>query len=203
MATYDDTYSRLIGWLKFLLPLSALAILSTLFLFARTLDPERAIPYADVNVDQLIREQRISAPNFSGVTRDGSAISLAAGVVRPDPADPQRMTASEVTGRIDMPNGQSADIRAANGLIDATEDRAVLDGGVTLETTTGYRVETVGLSAALDETDIVSNGPVNAVGPAGTLKAGAMRLTQSDAGGYLLVFKDGVRLVYDPGQARE
>lgn len=203
MATYDDTYSRVVNWLKFLLPLTALAILSTLFLFSQKLDPERAIPYADVDVDELIREQRITAPNFAGVTRDGSAISLAATVVRPDAGEPQRMTAYEVTGRIDLPNGASADLRAPNGLIDATEDSARLDGGVTLTTSTGYVVTTDGVNAALDRTDIVSDGRVDAEGPAGTLSAGRMRLTQSGSGGYVLVFNDGVRLVYEPGSVLE
>ena len=37
-------------------------------------------------------------------------------------------------------------------------------------------------------------------GPAGTLTAGAMELTkrQDDTPGYLLVFKNGVRLLYEP-----
>ena len=45
-----DRHTRLVGWLKVALPLTALAILSTLFLVARRIDPEAALPYAEVDV---------------------------------------------------------------------------------------------------------------------------------------------------------
>lgn len=203
MATYADTYSRMVAWLKFALPLVALAILSTLFLLARTLDPERAIPYADVDVDQMVREERVTAPNYSGVTRDGSAISILADVARPDQQDPQRMTASSVVGRIDMPNGMVTDIEAPRARIDTAGGLARLEGGVTIVTSTGYRMTTEALDAALDETDIASDGAVKADGPPGRLTAGSMHLTREEGRGYLLVFNGGVRLVYDPGSIRE
>ena len=38
-----DTHTRVVGWLKVALPLAALAILSTLFLVARRIDPEAAL----------------------------------------------------------------------------------------------------------------------------------------------------------------
>ena len=41
-----DRYSRLVFRLKVALPLVALAILSTLFFVAESLDPDAAIPYA-------------------------------------------------------------------------------------------------------------------------------------------------------------
>ncbi len=203
MAAYGDSYSRFIGWLKIVLPLVALVILSLLFLISRKLDPEAAIPYADVDVNQLIREQRVTAPTFSGVTRDGAALNLSASVVRPDQDAPQRVDADEIDGRLDMPNGSFATFRSGTGIIDAGADRAVMQGGVSFQTSTGYTVGTPGLIARLDRTDIASDGKVTATGPAGTLTAGSMRLTQDQSGNYLLVFNDGVRLVYEPGKPQE
>ena len=37
-------YSRLIAWLKILLPLGALILLSTIFLYSRSTDPISVIP---------------------------------------------------------------------------------------------------------------------------------------------------------------
>ena len=42
-----DRYSRMVAIFKVLLPLAALAILSTLFLLSRTIDPTTTIPFAD------------------------------------------------------------------------------------------------------------------------------------------------------------
>ena len=73
-----DRYSRLVFWLKVTLPLVALAILSTLFFVAETLDPEAAIPYASVDVERILKEQGVTKPTFGGVTEDGVAISMSA-----------------------------------------------------------------------------------------------------------------------------
>ena len=45
--------SRVVAWLRVLLPLAALAILSTLFLLPKSHDPDAAIPYADVDADRM------------------------------------------------------------------------------------------------------------------------------------------------------
>jgi lipopolysaccharide export system protein LptC len=63
MAAAIDGYSRLVAWLKIILPLIALGILATLFLVSRTIDPSQTIPYADVDVQDLARNQRVGAPS--------------------------------------------------------------------------------------------------------------------------------------------
>ena len=44
-------HSRMVFWLKIAMPLLALAILSTLFLFARQVEFEGTLPYAQVEID--------------------------------------------------------------------------------------------------------------------------------------------------------
>ena len=80
--TRGDTHSRLVGWLKLALPLAALVILSTLFLIADRIDPEAAIPYANVDVEDLARDPRMTTPSYAGLTSDGSALTLTADVQR-------------------------------------------------------------------------------------------------------------------------
>ena len=83
MATFDNIHSRLVYWLKILLPLAALAILSTLFLVSRRIDTDGALPYAKVDVKELASDQRLTQPQYTGVTSDGAAFSLRAGIARP------------------------------------------------------------------------------------------------------------------------
>jgi lipopolysaccharide export system protein LptC len=45
-----DAHTRVVGWLKVALPLIALALLATLFLLADRIDPDDALPYAEVDV---------------------------------------------------------------------------------------------------------------------------------------------------------
>lgn len=200
----SDPHSRIVGWLKVALPLSALALLSTLFLLSDRIDPQDAIPYAEVDVEALARDPRMTAPVYAGITEDGTAITVVAKEARPS-TDEQTADATEVHTRLDMPDGGFADISAAEARIDNAAGNLRLSGGVTVKSSTGYTVTTDALTALLDRSSASSEGEVQAEGPAGTLTAGKflMQLEQGmgdEAGNaYLLVFTDRVKLVYQPG----
>jgi lipopolysaccharide export system protein LptC len=195
-----DGHTRLVGWLKVLLPLAALAILSTLFLVARTVDPMDAVPYAEVDVADRVREPKMTAPEFAGTTADGAALALTARDVRP--GDGRAVDARAVEARLDTPDGGSVRMQAAGVAIDPTGARLTLSGGVTMTTSTGYRIAADGIVAATDRTGLSSTGPVEADGPVGRVTAGEMVLTADPdhAGVYLLVFKTGVKLLYRPAE---
>ena len=195
-----DKYSRLVLWLKVTLPLLGLAILSTLFFVAETLDPDAAIPYAEVDVERILREQGMTAPTFGGVTSDGVEIALSASAVRPGQDSASLLTAGALAAHLNLAGRGQLEIAAPEGIIDTVSGLATLQGGAVLESSTGFRVETDRIMTSYLEASAIAEGEVRATGPAGTLTAGAMELTkrQDDTPGYLLVFKNGVRLLYEP-----
>lgn len=197
MAT-TDTYSRLITALKVVLPLTALGILATLFLVAERLDPEAAIPYADVSVDTLLREQGVTRPSFGGVAPGGAAISVTADSVRPDLQDSSVFDGKTLRADIDLPSGTKIGVESPTGRIDGTAEEATLYGGVTVTSSLGWTVVTETITASMPDATIATLGEVNANGPAGIVTAGRMILR--DANGYHLVFEDGVTLIYQPEQ---
>lgn len=195
-----DWHTRLVGWLKVALPLSALIILSTLFLVARRIDPEDALPYAEVDVEDLAREPRMTAPTYAGTTADGAALTLSAAEARPAA---EGSPASAAAMRLDMttPDGGKTSLLAISAVLDETARQVLLSGGVTVTTSTGYRLETAVVAANLDRSGLESRSPVRATGPAGEIRADGMVLSQDNQtpGAYVLVFKGAVRLVYQPG----
>jgi len=204
MATYDNSYSRMVAWLKILLPLAALAILSTLFLASRSIDSVRSIPMADGTIRELAREQRIGNPSFSGVTDNGTAVTIAAQSARPLTGDQRGFSASGLRATLASKSGYTVEITAKTGLLDSQTRIADLGGGVRLDTSTGYRIETASLSASLEIALVQTGGAITADGPLGHISAGKMVLRQQsggDAGAtYELVFKNGVTLLYLPQQ---
>lgn len=195
-----DRHTRVVGWLKVALPLAALAILSTLFLVARRIDPEAALPYAEVDVEDLAREPRMTAPTYAGTTEDGSALTLSADEARPA-AEGQPAQAAGLRLDLATPDGGRTELVAAEARMDDSSRLVVLSGGVTLTTSTGYRLETAEVAAKLDRTGLESRAPVKATGPAGEITADSMVLGQDNRtpGAYVLVFKGAVRLIYQPG----
>lgn len=194
----DNLHSRIVAVLKLTLPLVALAILSTLFLFSRGIDPEDAIPYADVEIADRLAQPRMTGAGFSTTTADGSALALTADEAAPDASGG---TASGLTGEIVGVDGSRTRISAAAARLDSASRIFELSGGVRLTTSTGYEVAAQGFGLGTDRTWLQSRGPVSATGPMGDLQAGGleMRRDAPDAP-YLMVFNGGVRLLYLPAK---
>lgn len=195
-----DRHSRMVGWLKIVLPLLALVILATLFLLSDRIDPEAALPYAEVDVEGLAREPRMTAPTYAGTTSDGAALTLVASEARPG-TESAAAGAKEPRLRLETPDGATTDLSAASAMLDETGREIVLAGGVTVTTSTGYRLETAEMTAQMDRSGLQSNVTVTATGPAGEIVSGGMTLAEDSRtpGAYLLVFNGGVRLIYRPG----
>ena len=199
MAAADNRYSRLVQLGRVVLPLAALGLFSTLFLFARDIDPTRAVSLAEVDVEQLAREARVGRPVYAGVTADGTAVLLRAERARPEAGDPARMTAEAVEGTFESPSGTVARVAAAGALFDSPAQRAELDREVRVQTADGWQLRSDRLEIDLPAGLLVSPGPVVADGPLGRLQAGAMRIDRSGRAGRETVdFAGGVRLLYDP-----
>ena len=199
MAALDNTHSRVVFWLKIILPLAALAVLSTLFLFSRQIDTEMALPYSEVDVEELARSQRLAAPEYAGVTRDGASITVRAAVARPGTTG-GGATAEAVSATYDIPDGPSIALSANEGTLDDTTGRLALAGDVEIVTSTGYRLTAARLDGALDRTELHSEGAVRGEAPFGALDAGELSIRHEDAefAGYVMVFSNGVKLVYHP-----
>lgn len=196
----DNLHSRLVRLLKVALPLTALAILSTLFLASQSIDPQDAIPYAEVDVADRLREPRITDAAYSGVTEDGAALTVQAADARPGVAGSENAgQATMVKGRMETPDGGVTDVVAGAGKIDAVAGKVVLSGGVLLTSSTGYVVEMAGVRIATDRTALDSDGAVQATGPLGSLNAGSMHIGMEGTG-YVVVFKDRVKLIYLPAK---
>jgi lipopolysaccharide export system protein LptC len=202
-AQQRDRHSRLVLRLKILLPITAIGILSTLFLMSNSVRPEDAIPYANVDVATLIREPRLTAPVFAGMTSDGAALSLKASAARVGTADGATSSRiSDLTGLLETPDGATTNLTALQAVLDDTAKMAILTGDVQVSNSAGYVVDSQLLRVALDKTSLDSPGFVTAAGPVGTITAGSMHLglipdTGSD---YVLLFKDDVTLIYLPSK---
>jgi lipopolysaccharide export system protein LptC len=197
-AARDNLHSRVVALLKVVMPLAALAILSSLFLFSRTIDPQDAIPYADVDVEDRLRQPRLTDAGYSGMTEDGAALTLTAAEARPDETGG---TATGLSGVLSTADGATTRIIAPQAVIDSKARRIELSGGVQLVSSSGYQIDSTGFGLALDRTWMESRGPVTALGPMGDIRADSLRLDRNaDGAGYLLVFNGAVRLVYQPAK---
>ncbi len=197
-------YSRLVGVLKVVLPLTALVLLSLVFLTARTIDPTQAIEQAEIDVEDRARDPRLSGARFAGVTVDGAAMTIEAATARSDPTGAMRLRVTGLSLLVEGADGATFTARAAEGMLDRGLGRFEMEGGLEITASPGYRLTTQRLSGLLDSTRLVAPMTVSGQAPAGEFTAGRMDMAaiaapDSPSGtGYRLVFGGGVRLYYLP-----
>ena len=195
---YDNRHSRVVAGLKIALPLAALALLSSMFLLSRDVDPRQTIPFVELSVEDLAREERVGAPNYAGVTEDGAALYVTARAARPvQGSGGTRVIADGVHATLRSAQGTGTALIADNGLIDTEAQVLRLSGSVVITTSDGLSLRTSALSSRLDRTEIDTADRVTGLLNDAELQAGRMRLTAPD-GAIRALFTGGVKLVYRP-----
>lgn len=198
--------SRLVAWAKVILPLAALALLSTLFLFAR--DPEGAAAIPIARIEEIAREERVGGPRLAGVAPDGTAVSVSADRLAPLASRSGAWGFVAPRFLILTPDGLRLSAEAAEGEAGPPGDSLRLSGGVEV------RADSMGsgvwhLRAPVVEADLATGlltAPQGIEGqaPWGSLAAGAMEVRRDSAEGpSRLVFTGGVQLLYDPKPAAD
>lgn len=197
------TRTRIVRWLRVLLPLCALAILSTMFLLSRKPGAESQIPYAEVDAEEMAREPRVVAPEYAGVTSDGAELSFRAGQAVPG-TDGTAAAASDLLLEWRRPDGLSAQLTAPSGSL---EDGVIgLSGGVRMSTSSGWTLDSQRIEAATDRSRMAADQGVAASAPFGQITADRMELipkdqpsdAATDGQSDLLNFSGDVRLIYQP-----
>lgn len=188
--------TRIVRWLRVLLPLLALGILSTMFLFSGGSETEPEIPYAEGDAERMAREPRMVAPQYSGVTRDGAELSLRA--LKASPTQEEGGTVDGLRLNYRRADGLAAELTAPTGTLkDGVID---LQGGVSMATSSGWYIVAEQIASATDRSNITATDGIKATAPFGEITAGAMELQagtdQDDPA--ILNFTGGVDLIYRP-----
>jgi len=76
MRKYINTYSKIVKWSKYIMPVMALMLFSSIFVFGK----KDALRSGNIKIDNemvnLTTDQKITNPQFSGLTNFGDAFIL-------------------------------------------------------------------------------------------------------------------------------
>ena len=193
--------TRLIAWAKVLLPLAALALMSTLFLMARGPGAPAALPFA--RLSEIAAQPRLDAPRLAGVTADGTRVVLSADRLSPVAGRPDALVAERPRLEADAPDGRRATLAAPRGEVDGRARTLRLTGGVDLRASGGIEARAATALADLDTGLLTAAGGVEARAPFGSIASEGLTALAPAEGktGGRVVFNGGVRLLYVPGAA--
>jgi lipopolysaccharide export system protein LptC len=194
---FDDSYSFFIAWVKTLLPIVALGMLSTIFLFSGKVDVTQSLPYAELNVEDIIREQRITKPYFTGISEGGIEFALSAAYATPNASQPSILNVSELRVEFKTPQGNTAEITAGLGEMNTETKNAKISRGVNLASKLNFWITTETLDIDFNDSYASTNGPFKGVFSLGSIESGNMVLKMI-AGDQQIIFTNGVRMLYNP-----
>ncbi|AUJ65234.1 hypothetical protein B9057_13505 [Aestuarium zhoushanense] len=192
----NDAYSQFVSWAKVVLPLSAIVLLSTLFLIARNVGDTSQIPYADI--EEIARQPRLSAPKMVGMSETGGTYTIEADVARQDPDTDNGLIAEAIVVNMTTIDGIQTTVSAGIGKLDSNAKVVTLDNLARVTTSDGYLMETRGLVTSLTDGSLETTDPLEVRAPYGSLTAGRLTITPDSDEPQLIVFNNGVRLIYQP-----
>jgi lipopolysaccharide export system protein LptC len=193
-----DRYSRVVAFLRVVLPMAALALLSSMFLISRGVDTTPDIPFAETEIEARTRDRQVTGPVYSSLTADGDEITVTARTATPGLAGgPARAT--DLDAVMKLKGGTEITLTSNRGRFQLDAQMATFIGNVVIQSTNGYTLRTEELTSAMDRIEAFTPGEVRGDGPFGDLTAGRMRLEPAATeGDLLLFFTDGVHLIYVP-----
>lgn len=195
--TFDDGYSALVAWLKTLLPIVALGLLSTIFLFSGKVDVTQSLPYAEHNIAEIIREQRITQPYFTGIASNGTEIALSAAYASPQVEDAHILEITDLSVVLRSTSDRMVQVTAGQGALDSARQTAQISTDVHIAALPDFWVTTEALDMNFNQGFISAKGGFQGVTALGAITAGEMHL-QMTADDQQIVFLNDVRLVYSP-----
>ena len=99
-------------------------MLSTIFLFSGKVDVTQSLPYAKLNIAEIVREQRITKPYFSGVSDNGTEITLSAAYASSDKQDSDILNITDLSIILTSENAKTVRITAGLGVLDASQAKS-------------------------------------------------------------------------------
>jgi hypothetical protein len=199
----EDNYSRLIKITKITLPGIALIILSVLFLLPDKRTTIQAFDNIDKSLLKIVQKAGIDKPSFRGTLASGSNLELYANEIVPKDKNNNLIEINEITARLELDPKIVATAYAKKGVINIEKQTAEMVGKVNVEGFNDITVEASDLKVFYDKAIAKTHKPVLMLGNFGMIRAGAAEFSdqsQKSDIGYVLLFSDGVKMLYNMGK---
>ena len=197
--SFGDSYSAFVVWVKTLLPIVALGMLSTIFLFSGRVDVTQSLPYAKLNIAEIVREQRITKPYFSGVSHNGTEITVSAAYASSDTQNSNILNITDLSIILISEHEKAVRITAGLGVLDAAKQKAMASKDVYLTAMPDFWLKTNNLTVDLKQGIATADTLFQSITALGTIDAGNM-VVKTITSDQQIIFTNGVRLIYYPNQ---
>ena len=190
-------YSRFVGAMKILLPLTAAALIGLVVAWP---DDSRDASGFRISFANVVPGDAGSAgmnrARYIGTDTNNQPFVITADTVTPDSENPNRFRLSALQADITFDDGSWMSLMAPTGLYDRDAQILMLPKEVDIFSDQGFELHTTGARVDLARSVAEGDQPVQASGPLGVLEANGFRIHQRDE---RLIFTGGVKLTARQG----
>ncbi|MEM7544921.1 MAG: hypothetical protein AAF367_05235 [Pseudomonadota bacterium] len=195
----------MIRFLKILLPIAAIGVFASLFLFSNARFSD-GISFDGVDLSSLEEGLKLANPRFTGTTNRGEPFLVTAEWALPNAPQPTRVELSKVAGEFVLNDGRLIVLSADTGILRPEDKVLFLTTGAKLTTSDGYEVSADRASINARTEEMEASGEIMARGPIGEITSDTMRaarvVVNGDDSAYIW-FEKRVRVRIDqPNMAR-
>jgi lipopolysaccharide export system protein LptC len=183
-------HSRRVRMLRWVLPTAALGGLALISLVV-WLDPLRLyrnLPVEFGRISITDNKLTIDAPKLTGFTQDRKPYSVTAQSAAQDLSKPNVIELNGISGQVELSNRGETAMHAKSGVYDMKAQTMRMAGGLEITATGGYRVQLKDAYIEIRKGHIVTENPVSAIFPDGSLDANRLE-----------IFDHGERARFDGG----
>ena len=193
-------YSRFVGFMKLVLPLSAAALVATVIAWPDAYRPDDGIRIALADLTLLENGQPgMERVRYVGTDDSNRPYLVTADSVREEGVDNDHFILHNLQADLTLEGGAWVTLMATTGTYRRDLRTLGLAGTVNIYSDNGLELHTESALVDLAGGSAKGEHPVQGQGPFGALNANGFRLTD---GGRRIVFDGGVRLVVDPRPGR-
>lgn len=198
-AAVNPTRTRVIAWLKYVLPLVAAGIIAAIMVWPDMhRKPGFQISFAGI-AEGEDGSVGMAGGQLQGVDRKGQPYTVTASLAVPVKSDPQIMRLEQPQADLTTVRGSWISARADHGYLNRARHNLTLEGRVEIYNDAGFEVHAKSVDIDMKTGTFSSREPVRGQGPLGLLDASAVRGTEK---GLHLYFDGPVKAVFFPARKR-
>ncbi len=193
--TEVQRYSRFVVFMKRALPMAAAALLAAVVAYSvqPRLQDSKKLALTLKKVGILSNDLMMTKPRLTGVDGNGDPYVVTAERAVQDPHDGKRAQLRNVEADVTLKSGDWLNATAAVGLLDTSQQKLWLKGGIGVYSDSGYEVHTQSANVDIKTSAIVGNNEATGQGPMGTFRCDRFRIEREGKGGAKYDAKQAVK----------
>jgi lipopolysaccharide export system protein LptC len=172
-------YSRFVGVMKRILPVTAGLLIAVVIVYALVPRQSDKLSLATQEVDSIKNDLTMTKPKLTGADRKGNPFVITAESAVQDPHNMRRATLNTVEADITLEKDRWLSATAATGFVDIDKGTLKLNGGIAVYSDDGYEIHTAKADVDLKKGKFHGPETVTGHGPMGSFRADTFDVNRS------------------------